>query len=222
MVTRTQAIQRIKDGLGFRRATNLDDRIILRLQEAQRELEAGKTLPEFLKVSDHLVTLVAGTQTAFVPFAFLREDYTEPMYFRKDNDPKGKKVFLNRVDADDAFTLYWNNGLPASPRVYVVRRPSPTLAWTLDFVNPVDRDYTFHFSFYEHDTDIGTTESTKWLAFAPEWIIGEAGIRMAADARDPDGVSLFGDMMKKGRLAVLGETLMSETAVQPIQMGSAN
>ena len=43
---RSVAIQRVSDGLGFR--TGLDQLIILQLQEAQRDLEKGKTLPLFL------------------------------------------------------------------------------------------------------------------------------------------------------------------------------
>src|SRR5688572_18012393 len=82
---RSTAVQRINDGLGFRAdGHSLESKIILRLQEAQRELEKGKTLPKFLILEDQTLTLLAGDHTIALPSNFIREDdenrihYTPP------------------------------------------------------------------------------------------------------------------------------------------------
>ena len=82
MVTRSEAVRRINDGLGFRPdGHSLEPKIILRLQEAQRDLELGKTLPRFLIREDQTVVLLAGAHTALLPSDFIREDDDNRLHF---------------------------------------------------------------------------------------------------------------------------------------------
>lgn len=216
-VTKAEAIQRIKDGLGFRRA-NMDAIIVKRMQEAMRDMEAGKTLPDFLRVFAGPIVFNQGASSAFVPADFIREDDNAPPFFYADNNTSAKQSFLTKASYVDAYSLYWK-GRAQAPSVYTTIRPLPSQAWSFSVINPVDRNYTIYFSYYVHDTDIALVDVNKWLLYAPEWLIGETGVRMAADRRDVDAVSLFGDMLKKARSATLGETLMNETPLGPIAMG---
>jgi len=195
---RSVAIQRIADGLGNR--TGLTDKIALRLQEAQRDLESGKTLPLFLKQEAQTLSLLAGVHSISLPTGFIREDDEEPPHYTlsSSTDP----VFLQRKQYKDALAAY--NGQTGAPQVYVLRTS------TIDFIRTADQNYTLTWSYFKHASLLTTDIENEWLANAPEWLIGEAGLRMAKDLRDADAVNIFTDLAVKGRAAWFGEHVARE------------
>lgn len=213
-MNRSTAVQRISDGLGFMASGNaLEQKIILRLQEAQRDLEKGKTLPRFLIREDQTLALVAGASTVALPSDFLRiDDEALPHYTGEDSDIP---VFLRQRSYEPAVAAYSRTVEEAlAPKVFVLRKT------VLDFIYPADTDYTLYWNYFAKATTLETDIENAWLEFAPEWLIGEAGQRIALDARDTTAYQLFGEMAKKGRAAVFGEELVQETAGGPMQMGA--
>ncbi len=225
---RTAAVARILREVGFRPAgTPLDDMIISCLQEAQRDLEKGKTLPRFLLVQDQTLTLAAGDSTVDLPDSFLREsDETRIRFFSDGSDVP---IYLQRkyyIDASQA-NLHGSADAvttndPVAPSVYVVRIGKTYRR--LDFITTADVEYTLYWDYYEAATVLATDVENEWLAdgAGAMWLIGEAGIRVASPLRDTNAVSVFTSLRDKGRAAVFGEDLVSETASGPLIMGANN
>lgn len=215
MVTRTVAIQRINRGLGFRKDGNsLESKIVLTLQEAQRDLEKGKTLPRFLLQEDVSVALASGASTAALPTGFLREsDENTLHYFKSGSD---KPHYLARRYLKDAREALLDSDDVAAgpPSVYVVRKS------TFDFIITADTDYTLYLDYYKAADSLAADVENAWLANAPEWLIGEAGLRIAKDLRDKSAVIIFSDMRTSGRAAAFGEDIAGELAAGPIEMGA--
>jgi hypothetical protein len=206
---RSAAITRIQDGLGF--AIRQSDKIILRLQEAQRELEAGKTLPKFLLQEEQPLSLVAGSRTVVLPERFLRIDDDYMPYFIASGATAKTYVPIIR-SLGDALRDNVADGA-GTPPVIVVRKN------VLDFVVVPDVNYTIIWQYYKGAELLTSEIENDWLAHAPDWLIGEAGWRMAMDARDKDAMTLFDALRKSGRAATFGEVIASEEASGMLQMG---
>jgi hypothetical protein len=203
------AIARIQDGLGF--ASRHSDKILLRLKEAQRDLEKGKTLPKFLLQEAQTFTLLSGTSTVALPTGFLRMDDDNPPYFNNTGSVKPNYIRIVRSGQDAAISN-WSE-TPATPKVAVIRKS------VLDFIAPVSGDIGFTWSYYKADDLVALDEENLWLANAPEWLIGEAGLRMAMDVRDKGAVEIFTTLTAKGRAAVFAEIIASEDQGGPLVMG---
>jgi hypothetical protein len=234
VVTRTQAVQRINDGLGFRPdGHSLESKIILRLQEAQRDLEAGKTLPRFLIREDQHITLLAGEHSAALPEDFIREDDNNRLHFfltkprlDEDGDPvldeNGDPIidvisdiarYLKPKRYNDAVTANLREQGPVGPSIYVIR------STTIDFITRADTEYELIWNYYASGQLLDTDIENEWLRSSPEWLIGEAGYRIAKDLRDPEGVALFDGLRTQGRAATFGDIIADEDATGPYIMG---
>lgn len=213
MVTKTEAIARIAEGLGFR--TGLDSNITGKLVEAQRDLELGKTLPRFLALEDQSFPLLTGLSTITKPTGFIRMvDRQGPHFFPDDSD---RPFYLKRRDYKDAQEAYLNEDLDteaSAPRVYVIRQS------TIDFIVPTDDDYSIIFSYYKNADSLAANENNAWLTSAPEWLMGEAGFRMAQSLRDKGAMEIFNDLRTRGRAAVFGEEIVSDTDDAEMSMGA--
>jgi hypothetical protein len=98
---RSAAITIIKRGLGFRQTQ--DAAIIAALQQVQRDLEGGKTLPEWLVTYDSPLAVVAGTATVAQPAGFLRLHEEYPLWY---TDSLGGQAFLPRKNHNEAVAAY--------------------------------------------------------------------------------------------------------------------
>lgn len=221
---RDTAVARIRDGLGFRpTGWAREATVILRLQEAQRNLQKGKTLPKFLLQQDATIALVAGTHIASYPTGFMRiSDDTRLRYFPQSSEIPvflSERLYVDAVTANmqasEGSTL---QARPAAPSVYVFRPNN------IDFVVRADINYTIFLDYYKAAALLTSNIQNEWLAddAGGEWLIGEAGYRMAKDLRDKDGMSVFDDMRTAGRAACFGELLADETQSQPMRMGANN
>ena len=207
---RTAAVQRIQRGLGF--ITNQADTIALALQEAQRDLEKGKTLPKFLLVEGAALTLLATESTVDLPADFRRLSDEKLRYtLAGESTPN----FIEwRRDYDAALEANFT-GEGGGPKVAVLR------STYIDFINPADVTYNFVWSYYKKGALLTTDIENEWLAddAGSKWLIGEAGYLMAQDKRDKDGMAIFNTMRTQGRAACFGDDLASDDAAGALYLG---
>lgn len=207
---RSDAVIRIQDALGF--SSRQSAKIILRLQEAQRDLERGKTLPKFLLQEAQALVLASGTHSTVLPTGFLRVDDDNLPYFFPTSSTHPTRISIKR-SYQDAFDANYET-TPQGPKVAVITRT------TIDFINTAPATYNLVWNYYKA-ADILTTDNTEnvWLANAADWLIGFAGLRMARDVRDPVAQATFQTMMAEGRAACFGEIIAAEESSGPLVMG---
>lgn len=215
-MNRTTAVQRINDEIGFRPdGHSLEARIILRLQEAQRDLEHGKTLPHFLLQEGATLTLAAAAHTAALPTGFLRE--ADDAVLRYTPSGTDLPTFLERKYYRDAVLAFIKPAdVAVAPSVYVVRTT------TIDFITTADQAYTLTWDYYKKGDPLTSDIENVWLDDdnMPEYLIGEAGYRIAKSLRDTTAMQSFDDMRKQARLSMFGEEVAAELASGPLIMGA--
>lgn len=217
---RDDAVLRINRGLGFLPVGHGQTQDIIQcLQEAQRDLEKGKTLPRFLLLEDQSLTLLVGEHSAALPADFLRPDDDNTLYYVAQDShlPHYLLPFRSYRDAVLAVQSTQRPDQPAqstdAPSIYVIRGS------TIDFITFADNTYNFLWNYYRKADLLTTNIENLWLQHAPEWLIGEAGLRMAMDKRDRGAVELFTSMMQKGRMATYADDRVLEDSSGPIAMG---
>lgn len=222
MVTKTEAVNRINDAIGWRLSGhNKEAAIVRRLVEAQRKLEHGTTLPRWLLEQDFELTLLQGERSVALPAGFLRlHDENLPHYVNIDTN---LGVYLEVMDYISAFRFVSSNQRPfeieittRAPSVFVVRKS------TFDFISMANTDYTIVLDYYKAGDSLASSETNVWLDNGPDWLIGEAGVRIAADLRDVDAVQLFNEMRKEGRAMVFNEIVDLEVQGGPFVLGGQN
>lgn len=201
---RSDAVQRINRALGFRPSGNpLEATIILALQEAQRDLERGKTLPKFLLQEGASFTLLAGEYTVPLPSGFIRVSDDTPI-----------STFPPEVQF---FPI-----TSGESSVYVIQNS------VINFIVPATQDYTLYWDYYKAADALTSDIENAWLVSdpttprlgAPEWLIGEAGLRIAMDLGNQNAIGIFTSMRQAGRAACFGEIIVFEEASGPYQMGA--
>jgi hypothetical protein len=216
---RDEAVGRINDGLGFRQAGHsLTDKIIARLIEAQRDLEHGKTLPRFLLLEDEILLLPAGEHQVALPERFLRLDDDNLLHYPATNLAVSYPTYLKPLSYSDAVkwhgvTTGSSSLAPNLPGAFVLRKD------TIDFIATAQGDIEFVWSYYRGSMTLETNVTNHWLTHTPEWLIGEAGHRIAMDARDATAIQIFDDLRQKGRAAAFADILLDELAGGPMIMG---
>lgn len=205
----SEAVARIQEGLGF--ATRRSDTILARMKEAQRDFEKGKTLPKFLLQEDQALTLLSGAHSVALPTDFLRVD--DDALPRFTDSVTLKPTFISIVRSYSAAVAALAGSTSTTPRTAVIRQS------TIDFIIDATQTYTFTWNYYKADAEITLGAENLWLANAADWIIGEAGYRMAKNARDQAAMADFGELRTQGRAAVFGEIIASEEAAGPVAMG---
>lgn len=205
---RTVAVQRVTDGLGFR--SDLASRVILRMQEEQRDLERGKTLPSFLIAEDQTLTLLAGTNSIALPDDFLRRVDRSPRYV---SDVSDVSVDIPWRSYEAAYKAY-SDSEASGPKVFVLRSS------TILVFPEADRDYTITWDYYAKADTLDVDIENAWLANAPELIIGGAGLRMALDIRNAEAQKLFGAMYQASRTTWFNEDVLNDLDDQPMILGA--
>lgn len=210
---RDDAVIRITDGLGFR--SNLTAKAILRLQEAQRDLEMGKTLPWFLQKVDQALTLSSGNPTVTIPTDFIR--FVDDELIRYTPSGATKQFVIPRKRFDEAMFQYGSSATAAgAPQVFARR------SLTFFFFPYPDTTYNLTWSYFAKAALLTTNVENLWLQYAPEYIIGEAGLRLARDARDEKAIKIFSDMQAAGKVALFGEEIQVEQDGGPLGMTGEN
>lgn len=207
------AVARIQRGLGFR--SDLSDEILSALQEAQDDLEAGKTLPYFLLEEDQSLVLPSGQNSISLPSVFIREFEDEPIRYV----PEGEETpfYVKRRRWDEAVAAYADHDA-AGPAVYVLRENS------LYFLPTADQEYTLTWSYYRTASAVSLNGENAWLAhrIGKWWLIGQAGVIIARDLRDADGLAIFEAMATRARTALFSELVTRELSGGQRAMGETN
>lgn len=213
---RRDAVKRINRGLGWLPDGNaFENDIILALQECQKDLEQGKTLPRFLVQEDQPLVLTAGTHSTALPTGFLLVDDENHLHYTRSDS--NQPFFLKQRSYQEALEANIKpDNPPSSPKVYVIRNS------TVDFITTADKTYNLVWNYFKGADVLTTDIENAWLNNAPLWLIGEAGFTIALDKRNASAIDLFDKMRTKGRAAAFGELLIDETAGDPIVMGSNN
>ena len=210
---RSVAISIIKRGLGFRQTQ--DTAIIAALQQVQRDLEQGKTLPDWLVQYNIPLPVTAGSAVTPLPTGFLRlhEEYTT--YYVNPVD--GSQHYLPRKRAQEAREAYptWEttSGLPS---VLVIQPPNVLLIPT------PTQNLTLYMTCYVADQVLSSEMENLWLANAANYLVGLAGVMVAGDVRDSGAMSKFTMMAKSGAQAFMGNIVDDELMGRALIMGRDN
>jgi hypothetical protein len=211
------AIQRINQAIGFRPAGNpLETAIAAALQEAQDDLEMGKTLPRFLLLEDQTLLLTTGNHTVPIPTGFARSDDERPISFVPAGSTKMTFLQEKRIYKDAVQAYAMSDFATTGFKVYVLRNS------VIDFIVSATSDTTFTWNYYKYADAFATNAENAWLAHktAKWWLIGEAGYRIALDLKDQTAMATFDQMRQKGRAATFGDLLAKEDESGPLVMGA--
>jgi hypothetical protein len=208
-VLRDAAVVRIQRGLGFR--TDQVDNIVEALQEAQRLLERGRTLPYFLLEEDQDIAVVADERSVALPERFLREHPEERMHFY---DSAGALRFLEKMDFDYIHPSFVDED-SGQPTAYVLRKN------TLEIFPLPDADYTLVWSYYKGAESLATNLENAWLEEeygAPEVLIGRAGMIVAADLTNATAFAKFQAMFNEAFVGMIADGVQRDQENNPLYM----
>ena len=213
-LTRTEAIARIQQGLGWRADKSAE--ILLELRLKQSELEKGQSLPWWLR-TDGSLTGTANVATLTVPTGFIRFD--EETALRFDDDPNDEVAL---VDYDDLLLLGVDDATgeaeTGAARWIAIRqstfivRPIPTASFTING------------SWYVVDTDLANVAagaSNQWLTYAPLVLIGLAGESMAMDLDYLESAARFQKMYQDANSRLIADIVLRQYSGRDYQIGSA-
>lgn len=207
---RSAAITRIQRGLGFR--SDQSDNIVSALQEAQRLLEKGRSLPFFLLQEGQTLTFTSGSAEIALPTGFIREKSGEHPYALDDT---GVPVFLEKLTFEEGTMRFVSETITARKPVAYTLRTSTIKSW------PPERDasYDFTWSYYKAADVLSSDVENAWLASAPEALIGRAGMILATDLRNKSALDLFKGMYAEAWSGAFAEGVLREDEGDEIIVG---
>lgn len=202
---RDDAVADIQERLGFR--TDLQESIIRRMQMTQRLLEQGRTLPWFLIEEDQTLAVTAEDPSVELPAGFIREvDYKKgSLYYVPTSGVNPAPTFLRKMALDEARTQY-RDLTGDRPAVYSLRSTSIYL-----FPIPTT-GFDLKLDYYKRDDELTTNIENKWLANAPDVLIGHAGASMADTIKNSSAKIEFEQLGKVALQSMLNENILRETA----------
>lgn len=220
-MNRSEAVSIIKAGTGFR--INQDSTIIRALQTAQRDLEQGKSLPNFLLQFDAAITVTANNPAITLPTGFLRLHDDYDMYYLNSD---GGRVFLPRRNYTEAYQAYVASGdeddSPATsdsayPQVVVYRNKTSAILIPTPTVG-----FTAYLTYYKAADLLDADIENVWLANSANYLIGMAGLHVAGPLRDKDAMTYFTTMLKAGASSHMGQIVEDELMGRGLVMGRNN
>ena len=216
---RSEAITIIKRGLGFRQTQ--DAAIIAALKQAQRELELGKTLPEWLRV--FVTTLITpGSGVVTMPEGFIRLSDEMPVYYVTT---EGALVMLPHRMNDEAFDAYMAGEsftepeANTYPQVFILRSKTQGVLYPIPTVTTLT---TIVIPCYLKADVLDSDIENLWLEHAPDYLIGIAGGIVAGQLRDVGAAQVFTSQAQRGQRALIGDIVEDELAGRPLMMGRNN
>lgn len=209
---RSEAISILKEGLAFLTGTGQDASIILRLQQAQRLLEQGRTLPRFLVQEDQTLSVTSGDDEISLPTGFIREADGESLHYTDSST--GDRYYLEKLEALQQAEQRFYETDPGRPRAYVLRNSTVAIYPERDTV------YTLYWSYYKKADVLTSDVENAWLANAPDVLIGRAGMLMAQALRDKDGYAYFTELYTLAWKGILADDILRAEAATLPEMGS--
>lgn len=206
---RDTAVSHIKEGLGFR--TDLDDRIVLRLQRVQDLLEQGKTLPWFLIEEGVTIAVTAGND-ATIPDGFIREvEYEHALHYRESLTTA--PVYLRKVGYDEGLDEYGDASDGDVPVAYSIRKT------TFRLFPRTTAAVTLYWDYYKRADPLTSNIENPWLANSPWLLIGNAGASIAKTLRNKGAESEFTEVAQAAWDAVMKENALRQSANRTYILG---
>ncbi len=214
-MNRGDAVARVRAGLSFRTSsTTLNAEIVEALQKSQRLREMGKTLPWFLKVEDDSLSFTLNDPSIDLPVDFIREIADENLWW--DGDDSNDRRELQKIDFAQGRRLYIEP-TNLTPVAYALRKDSLYLFPTPDFSGTLTWSYYGRDAILDDDAD-----ENEWLSHAPDLMVADAGVIVAADLSDDKALAKFQALSAREEKALLGEIIERELESYPIIMGGNN
>lgn len=220
-MNRSEAIAIIKRGLGFRQTQ--DQAIIGALQEAQRILELGHSLPEWLLEYDAAISVTADNPNFSLPTRFLRLHDDHELYYINS---EGARVFLPLRNYTEAYQAYVASGdeddTPAGvdsvyPKVWSRRGKTAGV-----LVPTPNVSFTMYLTYYKAAEVLTADTENAWLANSPDVLIGMAGMTVAGNLRDTTAYNTFKERAGLAGKSHMGEIIENELAGRGLVMGRNN
>ena len=210
---RSEAIQIIKRGLGFRQTQ--DAAIIAALKQAQRDAELGQTLPNWLLTFGEPMVTAANQRIATLPPGFIRFHEEYPMYYVNADGAQVSLVRRNSMEALDAYGEHQSDS--RYPQVFVLLNKTQVA-----YVPTPQAALTVYVHYYKAAETLDSDVENAWLRYAPNYLIGMAGVHVAGDVRDRGAADKFNRMATIGHKALIGDIVEDELAGRPLVMGRNN
>lgn len=154
-----------------------------------RSGQIGVFRPWFLVVGPQALVTVEDEITVSLPDDFLAETEDDALWLytaTAEVDEQWQPLAKDSLD----FLRADHPGV-GSPKAYSV------LGLSL-YLFPVPDDiYMLRMSYYAADAAFALTEENKWMKYAPDVLIGEAGRRVAMALRDQSAVQIFTDRFQQ-------------------------
>ena len=204
MATNSELIDRLARRCGSKTATAFRAKIVDEVTAVIDLLEMGSFMPWFLENEADLTT-VASTRTVALPSDFLREVDDGVVYYQKSSTEYMELVKTEKERLDASFLT----GDPGEPEGYAL--------WgTNVYLGPTPDDaYTIKWPYYKSEqtanpfADNGNAVTNKWLIYATEWMLSQAGYMLADfTLHNPQLALRFQAAVKTGR----SEFIKSQTA----------
>lgn len=182
----------------FSSSTTMDDDVLIELQQAQTRLELSPVLPWFLLSERSFIDTEVNEPRIIVPDDMIRE-YEEGALWVLDAEGvehELKKRIWDDIKSDPRFDT------PARPSRYALvgeyfrLRPVPNAIYRVRMI------------FFQQQPIITIGDENKWLKWAPDLVIAEAGVIVASSyIKNKEAEKMFSDMVAKEevRLAIASE-----------------
>lgn len=176
---RDTAISIIARRLGKR--TDLDDQILDEMQLVQEVMEHADMLPFFLLTELATASTEVGEERVKIPTDFLKEYEAGALWYYDSTDDQ---IWfpLKRREIEELKGAFTDDG---PPQYYA-------LAGEYYRIAPVPDDvYTLKMLYYGQDALLTSNIENQWLKYAPELMIAETGLRVAAYIQNDKLVAIF-------------------------------
>lgn len=219
---RSKAVAEVKRYMGFRQDGDTD--IIDWLQLGQNNLEHNwptRPLPWFLLTERQGTSTVSEEERVAIPTGFIEEWEDDGMWVVDEN---GGEHLLCKYDADDlrryqqSRTNYNTQTIiPSIPVQYALTGsyfrlfPKPQQVWTLKMI-----------SYCEDSLLDDNDDENGWLKYAPYVLIGWAGERFAAAARDGNALGVFTQMKTSAMAALDVQSMERQMVNRRMAMGETS
>jgi hypothetical protein len=205
---RSAAAAIIQRGLGFR--SDLSSDITTSLQQAQRLLELGRSLPRFLIQKDQSLAITSGSAEISLPTGFIRVVDNEGI--RLTDSSTSEIYFLENLPYDTGVIRFAEVD-DGKPQAYSLR------STTLKIYPDRDKAYTGTWSYYKGADLLTTDIENGWLANAPDALIGRAGMLIAEDLKNEAALGKFSRLYKEAWAGMFAEDELRKQADRPLRLG---
>lgn len=211
---RDDAVTRMRRYLGFN--PRLDTAILVdALKDAQQELENRPELPWFLITEVATISTTQGESRVALPADFIREYEQEALYIYDSSE--GKWTPLEKRDADQLRKKFKDDSdSEDEPKFYALDGSYYRLYPVPDAV------YTLKSVYYAQDTVLDSDVENNWLKFAPNLMIGLAGMFVTKGTRDQQAKMEFQELAQLGGSQLDREMEARDTANRRYVMGGSD